>query len=105
MAPRDEQRRWEEERIGAASLRFGARDAARRQPSKDYDFVLEEDEMIQFVSAVQMKGTEPDKVRGARRFWGAGGCPRGNERGFGGIEGGFGVLEGALGVLGGILRG
>ncbi|XP_074423658.1 pre-mRNA-splicing factor ATP-dependent RNA helicase DHX16 [Larus michahellis] len=61
MAPRDEQRRWEEERIGAASLRFGARDAARRQPSKDYDFVLEEDEMIQFVSAVQMKGTEPDK--------------------------------------------
>ncbi|NWZ60431.1 DHX16 helicase, partial [Haliaeetus albicilla] len=62
MAPRDEQRRWEEERIGAASLRFGARDAARRQPSKDYDFVLEEDEMIQFVSAVQMKGTEPDKA-------------------------------------------
>ncbi|CAM9107743.1 unnamed protein product [Bubo scandiacus] len=61
MAPRDEQRRWEEERIGAASLRFGARDAARRQPPKDYDFVLEEDEMIQFVSAVQMKGTEPDK--------------------------------------------
>ncbi|XP_072703990.1 pre-mRNA-splicing factor ATP-dependent RNA helicase DHX16-like isoform X3 [Ciconia boyciana] len=61
MAPRDEQRRWEEERIGAASLRFGARDAARQRPPKDYDFVLEEDEMIQFVSAVQMKGTEPDK--------------------------------------------
>lgn len=74
MAPRDEQRRWEEERIGAASLRFGARDAARRQPSKDYDFVLEEDEMIQFVSAVQMKGTEPDKVRG-QGFWG---CWRGS---------------------------
>ncbi|XP_069739318.1 pre-mRNA-splicing factor ATP-dependent RNA helicase DHX16-like, partial [Phaenicophaeus curvirostris] len=61
LAPRDEQRRWEEERIGAASLRFGARDAARRQPSKEYDYVLEEDEMIQFVSAVQMKGTEPEK--------------------------------------------
>ncbi|XP_053907952.1 pre-mRNA-splicing factor ATP-dependent RNA helicase DHX16 [Cuculus canorus] len=61
LAPRDEQRRWEEERIGAAALRFGARDAARRQPAKDYDFVLEEDEMIQFVSAVQMKGTEPEK--------------------------------------------
>lgn len=61
LAPRDEQRRWEEERMGAAALRFGARDAARRQPSRDYDFVLEEDEMIQFVSAVQMQGTEPDK--------------------------------------------
>ena len=82
MAPRDEQRRWEEERIGAASLRFGARDAARRRPPKDYDFVLEEDEMIQFVSAVQMKGTEPDKVRG---------------------QGVLGVLEGVLGLTGGIL--
>ncbi|KAM6396223.1 LOW QUALITY PROTEIN: pre-mRNA-splicing factor ATP-dependent RNA helicase DHX16 [Rhynochetos jubatus] len=61
MAPRDEQRRWEEERIGAASLRFGARDAASHRPPKEYDFVLEEDEMIQFVSAVQMKGTEPEK--------------------------------------------
>ncbi|KAH1183446.1 hypothetical protein KIL84_004938 [Mauremys mutica] len=49
--PRDEQRRWEEDHIGAAALRFGARDAGQRRPCKDYEFVLEEDEMIHFVSA------------------------------------------------------
>ncbi|XP_071657135.1 pre-mRNA-splicing factor ATP-dependent RNA helicase DHX16 isoform X2 [Patagioenas fasciata] len=57
-APRDEQRRWEEERMGAAALRFGARD---RPPPKNYDFVLEDDEMIQFVSSAQLEGTEPQK--------------------------------------------
>ncbi|XP_065510937.1 pre-mRNA-splicing factor ATP-dependent RNA helicase DHX16 isoform X3 [Caloenas nicobarica] len=57
-APRDEQRRWEEERIGAAALKFGARD---RPPPKNYDFVLEDDEMIQFVSSAQLEGTEPPK--------------------------------------------
>uniref|UniRef100_A0A8C0G6U7 RNA helicase n=1 Tax=Chelonoidis abingdonii TaxID=106734 RepID=A0A8C0G6U7_CHEAB len=50
--PRDEQRRWEEDHIGAAALRFGARDASQHRPCKDYEFVLEEDEMIHFVSAV-----------------------------------------------------
>ncbi|CAI5767896.1 pre-mRNA-splicing factor ATP-dependent RNA helicase DHX16 [Podarcis lilfordi] len=61
MAPRDEQRRWEEDHIGAASLRFGARDASQRHPHKDYEYVLEEDEMIQFVNAVQMRGTNQGK--------------------------------------------
>ncbi|XP_072845286.2 pre-mRNA-splicing factor ATP-dependent RNA helicase DHX16 isoform X2 [Pogona vitticeps] len=61
LAPRDEQRRWEEDHIGAASLRFGARDASKRHPHKDYEYVLEEDEMIQFVNAVQMKGTTQNK--------------------------------------------
>ncbi|XP_015268330.1 PREDICTED: putative pre-mRNA-splicing factor ATP-dependent RNA helicase DHX16 [Gekko japonicus] len=60
-APRDEQRRWEEEHIGAAALRFGARDASQRHPHKDYEYVLEEDEMIQFVNAVQMRGTSQSK--------------------------------------------
>uniref|UniRef100_A0ABM5FIQ4 RNA helicase n=1 Tax=Pogona vitticeps TaxID=103695 RepID=A0ABM5FIQ4_9SAUR len=60
-APRDEQRRWEEDHIGAASLRFGARDASKRHPHKDYEYVLEEDEMIQFVNAVQMQGTTQNK--------------------------------------------
>lgn len=63
MAPRDEQRRWEEDHIGAASLRFGARDASQHHPHKDYEYVLEEDEMIQFVNAVQMRGTNQGKVR------------------------------------------
>ncbi|KAL7986308.1 hypothetical protein Chor_011474 [Crotalus horridus] len=61
MAPRDEQRRWEEDHIGAAALRFGARDADRRHPRKVYEYVLEDDEMIQFVNAVQMRGTNQDK--------------------------------------------
>ncbi|XP_061475135.1 pre-mRNA-splicing factor ATP-dependent RNA helicase DHX16 [Rhineura floridana] len=61
LAPRDEQRRWEEDHIGAASLRFGARDASQRHPHKDYEYVLEEDEMIQFVNAVQMRGTNQSK--------------------------------------------
>ncbi|KAL8212975.1 UNVERIFIED_CONTAM: putative pre-mRNA-splicing factor ATP-dependent RNA helicase dhx16 [Gekko kuhli] len=61
LAPRDEQRRWEEEHIGAAALRFGARDASQRHPHKDYEYVLEEDEMIQFVNAVQMRGTSQSK--------------------------------------------
>ncbi|XP_038227267.1 pre-mRNA-splicing factor ATP-dependent RNA helicase DHX16 isoform X3 [Dermochelys coriacea] len=59
--PRDEQRRWEEDHIGAAALRFGARDAGQRHPCKDYEFVLEEDEMIHFVSAVHMQGTAQGK--------------------------------------------
>ncbi|XP_034277526.1 pre-mRNA-splicing factor ATP-dependent RNA helicase DHX16 [Pantherophis guttatus] len=61
MAPRDEQRRWEEDHIGAAALRFGARDANQRHPRKDYEYVLEEDEMIQFVNAVQMRGANQNK--------------------------------------------
>nr|DBA20571.1 TPA: hypothetical protein GDO54_017333 [Pyxicephalus adspersus] len=56
FAPREEQRRWEEEHIGAAALTFGAKDA-RARGQKQYDYVLEEDELIQFVSATQMKGT------------------------------------------------
>ncbi|XP_066474343.1 pre-mRNA-splicing factor ATP-dependent RNA helicase DHX16 [Tiliqua scincoides] len=66
LAPRDEQRRWEEEHIGAAALRFGARDASQRHPHKDYEYVLEEDEMIQFVNAVQMRGTSQSKNQEAK---------------------------------------
>lgn len=69
MAPRDEQRRWEEEHIGAAALRFGARDANQRHAQKDYEYVLEEDEMIQFVNAVQMRGTSQSKVREEGVVW------------------------------------
>uniref|UniRef100_A0A8C5QM52 RNA helicase n=1 Tax=Leptobrachium leishanense TaxID=445787 RepID=A0A8C5QM52_9ANUR len=56
FAPREEQRRWEEEHIGAASMKFGAKDAQSRG-QKQYDFVMEEDEFIQFVGSAQMKGT------------------------------------------------
>ncbi|XP_029441460.1 pre-mRNA-splicing factor ATP-dependent RNA helicase DHX16 isoform X2 [Rhinatrema bivittatum] len=57
FAPRDEQNRWEEDHMGAAVLRFGARDAHQHHKQKEYDYVMEEEEMIHFVSSVQMKGT------------------------------------------------
>ncbi|KAM9510472.1 LOW QUALITY PROTEIN: pre-mRNA-splicing factor ATP-dependent RNA helicase DHX16 [Guaruba guarouba] len=56
LAPRDEQRRWEEERMGAAALRFGARDARSRASPSRYEVLLEEEEMVQFVSAARMQG-------------------------------------------------
>uniref|UniRef100_A0A8C4N743 RNA helicase n=1 Tax=Eptatretus burgeri TaxID=7764 RepID=A0A8C4N743_EPTBU len=55
-APRDEQRRWEEEHMGAAKLRFGAKDSLQRNPQREYDLVLPEDDMIEFVSSVTMRG-------------------------------------------------
>lgn len=55
-APGEEQRRWEEARLGAASLKFGARDAASQEPK--YQLVLEEDETIEFVRATQLQGDE-----------------------------------------------
>ncbi|XP_068034540.1 LOW QUALITY PROTEIN: pre-mRNA-splicing factor ATP-dependent RNA helicase DHX16-like [Anomalospiza imberbis] len=61
LAPRDEQRRWEEQLLGAAALRFGARDAARQQRGPDYELLLEEEEMVQFVSAARLEGTDPQK--------------------------------------------
>ncbi|XP_050840343.1 pre-mRNA-splicing factor ATP-dependent RNA helicase DHX16 isoform X10 [Serinus canaria] len=60
LAPRDEQRRWEEQLLGAAALRFGARDARARH-GPDYELLLEEEEMVQFVSAAQLEGTDPQK--------------------------------------------
>ena len=61
-APGEEQRRWEEARLGAASLKFGARDAASQEPK--YQLVLEEEETIEFVRATQLQG---DEVRGRAR--------------------------------------
>lgn len=55
-APGEEQRRWEEARLDAASLKFGARDAAAQEPQ--YQLVLEEDETIEFVRAAQLQGDE-----------------------------------------------
>ncbi|XP_045681894.1 pre-mRNA-splicing factor ATP-dependent RNA helicase DHX16 isoform X2 [Phyllostomus hastatus] len=55
-APGEEQRRWEEARLGAASLKFGARDAASQEPK--YQLVLEEEETIEFVQATQLQGDE-----------------------------------------------
>ncbi|XP_031203109.1 pre-mRNA-splicing factor ATP-dependent RNA helicase DHX16 [Mastomys coucha] len=55
-APGEEQQRWEEAQLGAASLKFGARDAAAQEPK--YQLVLEEEETIEFVLAAQLQGDE-----------------------------------------------
>lgn len=56
-----EQGRWEEERLKTASLSFGAkkeRERGMKEEKERYQLILEEDEMINFVSsAVTMKGT------------------------------------------------
>lgn len=61
-----EQGRWEEERLKTASLSFGAkkeREQGVRQEQEKYQLILEEDEMIDFVStAITMKGTRSEKV-------------------------------------------
>lgn len=55
-APGEEQRRWEEAPLGAAALKFGARNAASQEPK--YQLVLEEEETIEFVRAAQLQGDE-----------------------------------------------
>ena len=61
-----EQGRWEEERLKTACLSFGAkqeRERGMKEERERYQLVLEEDEMINFVSsAVTMKGTMTEKV-------------------------------------------
>lgn len=61
-----EQGRWEEERLKTASLSFGARkerEQGMRQEQEKYQLILEEDEMINFVStAITMKGTRTEQV-------------------------------------------
>ncbi|XP_072249637.1 pre-mRNA-splicing factor ATP-dependent RNA helicase DHX16 [Leuresthes tenuis] len=60
-----EQGRWEEERLKTASLSFGAkkeREQGMRQEQERYQLILEEDEMINFIStAITMKGTRTEK--------------------------------------------
>nr|XP_019960529.1 PREDICTED: putative pre-mRNA-splicing factor ATP-dependent RNA helicase DHX16 [Paralichthys olivaceus] len=60
-----EQGRWEEERLKTASLSFGAkkeRELGMRHEQEKYQLILEEDEMIDFVStAITMKGTRAEK--------------------------------------------
>lgn len=71
-APGEEQRRWEEARLGAASLKFGARDAASQEPK--YQLVLEEEETIEFVRATQLQGDEVRELQGPARGTGSWPC-------------------------------
>lgn len=60
-----EQGRWEEERLKTASLSFGAkreREIGMKLEQEKYQLILEEDEMIDFVStAITMKGTRTEE--------------------------------------------
>uniref|UniRef100_A0A8C7Y886 Pre-mRNA-splicing factor ATP-dependent RNA helicase DHX16 n=1 Tax=Oryzias sinensis TaxID=183150 RepID=A0A8C7Y886_9TELE len=60
-----EQGRWEEERLKTASLSFGAkkeREQGMREEQERYQLILEEEEMIEFVTtAITMKGTRSEK--------------------------------------------
>ncbi|XP_019130758.2 pre-mRNA-splicing factor ATP-dependent RNA helicase DHX16 [Larimichthys crocea] len=64
-----EQGRWEEERLKTASLSFGAkreREQGMKHEQEKYQLILEEDEMIDFVStAITMKGTRNEKDQDA----------------------------------------
>uniref|UniRef100_A0A8C9Y2Z0 RNA helicase n=1 Tax=Sander lucioperca TaxID=283035 RepID=A0A8C9Y2Z0_SANLU len=64
-----EQGRWEEERLKTASLSFGAkreREQGMRQEQEKYQLILEEEEMIEFVStAMTMKGTRTEEEQEA----------------------------------------
>ncbi len=57
-APNYEQKRWEEEHLSAAILKFGAKDAKARRAKKEkaYDYIL--DDEIEFVQALKMPGSD-----------------------------------------------
>lgn len=55
QGPNAEQRKWEEEHLRTAKMRFGAQDAKSKQP--EYEYLLEEDK-IDFVMALTMAGTD-----------------------------------------------
>uniref|UniRef100_T1J1A2 RNA helicase n=1 Tax=Strigamia maritima TaxID=126957 RepID=T1J1A2_STRMM len=61
MGPNYEQRKWEEEQMGSAIMRFGARDAKAkyREKAKDYEIILED--QIEFVQALAMPGNRQKK--------------------------------------------
>lgn len=57
--PNHEQKRWEEEHLHAAMMRFGAKDAKEKNKDKTYDFIM--DDEIEFVQALKMPGSIKEK--------------------------------------------
>lgn len=57
LGPNYEQKKWEEDKLGYAVMKFGAKDAKDKNKNKDYDLVVDEDQ-IQFVMAEQIPGTK-----------------------------------------------
>ncbi|GAB6023367.1 Putative pre-mRNA-splicing factor ATP-dependent RNA helicase dhx16 [Chamberlinius hualienensis] len=59
QGPNYEQKKWEEEQMSLAVMRFGAKDAKSRKKSKDYDYILED--QIEFVQLLKMPGDDTKK--------------------------------------------
>ena len=59
-APNYEQKRWEEEHLQSATLKFGAKDAKKRHAEKEKQYELLEDE-IDFIQALKMPGSAEDQ--------------------------------------------
>ena len=59
-APNYEQKRWEEEHLHSATLKFGAKDAKKRHAEKEKQYELLEDE-IDFIQALKMPGSAQDE--------------------------------------------
>ncbi|PFX22231.1 putative pre-mRNA-splicing factor ATP-dependent RNA helicase DHX16 [Stylophora pistillata] len=57
LGPNYEQKKWEEDKLGYAVMKFGAKDARDKNKKKDYDLVVDEDQ-INFVMAEQIPGTK-----------------------------------------------
>lgn len=58
--PNSEQRKWEEEQMSFAQLRFGAKDAGKKKKTADYEIIL--DDEIEFVQALKsLPGTREGK--------------------------------------------
>lgn len=57
LGPNYEQKKWEEDKLDYAVMKFGAKDAKNKNKAKDYDLVVDEDQ-INFVMAEQIPGTK-----------------------------------------------
>ena len=63
-APNYEQRKWEEEHLHSAQLKFGAKDAKERHAAKapkQYDLLL--DDEIEFIQALKLPGSKKKKKK------------------------------------------
>ncbi|XP_050406181.1 pre-mRNA-splicing factor ATP-dependent RNA helicase DHX16 isoform X1 [Patella vulgata] len=56
-----EQKRWEEDHLHAATLKFGAKDAKTKNKVKEYDVIM--DEEIEFVQTLKMPGVGKNKEK------------------------------------------
>ncbi|KAJ8039315.1 Pre-mRNA-splicing factor ATP-dependent RNA helicase DHX16 [Holothuria leucospilota] len=61
--PGFEQRQWEEEHVNKGVMKFGAKDAKKKHKEKEYDFVVDELDEIEFVSMLQMPGSHEEEPR------------------------------------------